>query len=95
MLYCLFQFNCPVTLPTVADHVTELEYGAPAESLLDDRLRVYVSLYHDYIPPLSEAGVINYSQEDDTIDLAENASAFKPQVTRKTSQEIETDDCDS
>lgn len=88
MLYCLFRFTTPMTLPTVADYVTELEYGGPAESLLDERLRVYMSLYHDHIPLLAETGIVNYSQEDDTIDLTENASALKPRVTRKASQEF-------
>ena len=87
-LYCLFRFTTPMTLPTLADRVTELEYGAPAESLLDERLCVYMSLYHDHIPPLAEAGIVEYSQEGDTVDLAENASAVRAQVKRKATQEF-------
>lgn len=88
MLYCLFQFDTPMMLPTIADRVTELEYGAPAETLLDERLCVYMSLYHDHIPLLAEASVVEYSQENDTVDLAENASAIRPQVTSKATQEF-------
>ncbi len=87
-LYCLFRFATPMTLPTLADRVTELEYSTPAESLLDECLCVYMSLYHDHIPPLAEADVVEYSQEDDTIDLAETASAIKPQVMSKATQEL-------
>ena len=87
-LYCLFRFATPMTLPTLADRVTELEYGAPAESLLDERLCVYMSLYHDHIPLLAEAGVVEYLQKDDTVNLAENASAIRLQVTSKATQEF-------
>ena len=87
-LYCLFRFATPMTLPTLADRVTELEYDAPAESLLDERLRVYMSLYHDHIPLLAEADVVKYSQEDDTVDLAENASAIRPKVIRRATREL-------
>ena len=87
-LYCLFQFATPMTLPTIADRVTELEYGVPAETLLDERLCVYMSLYYDHIPLLAEAGVVEYSQGDDTVDLAENASAIRSQVIREATQEF-------
>ena len=87
-LYCLFRFATPMSLPTVADRVTELEYGAPAETLLDERLRVYMSLYHEHVPLLAEADIVDYHQEDDSLDLAENAASIKPQVARKASREF-------
>lgn len=88
VLYCLFRYVTPMSLPTVADRVTELEYGAPAETLLDERLRVYMSLYHEHIPLLAEAGFVDYHQEDDSVDLAENALAIKSRVAYEASHEF-------
>ena len=77
-----------MTLPTVADCVTELEYGAPAETLLEGRLCVYVSLYHEHVPRLAEAGIVDYHQEENSVDLTENASVIKSQVISKADREF-------
>lgn len=76
-LSVLFAFSTPITLPTVADFVTELEYGTPAEEYPEERLRVYMSLYHDHIPVLEEAGLVVYTQEGDVIDLGERADEIE------------------
>ena len=78
-----------MTLPTVADRVTELTYGAPAETLLDERLQVYLSLYHDQIPCLIDTGIVEYHQEDDLVDLSENAPVIKPYVSNRLTQEFD------
>lgn len=87
-LYCLLGYAAPMTLPTVADCVTELEYGAPAETLLEERLCVYMSLYHEHVPRLAEAGIVDYHQEGDSVDLTENASVIKSEVMSKANREF-------
>lgn len=76
-LSVLFAFSTPITLPTVADFVTELECGTPAEEYPEERLRIYMSLYHDHVPILEEAGLVVYTQEGDVIDLGERADEIE------------------
>ncbi|WP_254534680.1 DUF7344 domain-containing protein [Halomarina litorea] len=63
-----------VSLADVADEVAVADHGTPitdvpAASVLD----VYLSLYHDHVPPLAEAGVVEYDQETDTLALERGA----------------------
>ncbi|MFB6281595.1 MAG: hypothetical protein ABEH40_06215 [Haloferacaceae archaeon] len=73
-LCCLYARPNPVSLPDVADQVTEWEHGRPAEELPDERLHVYMSLYHDHVPVLVAADLIRYSQSADAVALADRAT---------------------
>lgn len=57
-----------MSLPNLADAVTEREHGAVADHL-DERLRIYMSLYHDHVPALAEEGFVSYSQSADEVVL--------------------------
>lgn len=71
-LYSLAMFTTPVSLARVADHVTELLFGVSAEEAPDERLDVYMRLYHNHIPRLADADVVVYDQREDTLDLGPN-----------------------
>lgn len=77
-LYCLYLYANPVGLPDVADQVTEWVTGTPGEENLDERLRLYMELYHTHVPALADAGVVEYSQEEDLVELGENAPQLRP-----------------
>lgn len=79
-LCCLYGRPNPVSLPDVADQITEWEYGGPVEELLDERLHVYMSLYHDHVPALEAADLVRYSQSADAVALAERAT--EPRIER-------------
>jgi hypothetical protein len=72
----------PVSLPEIADEVTRLEYRDPVEERLDERLHIYMSLYHDHVPTLEAAGLVEYDQAADTVELTERAAAVEPRVER-------------
>lgn len=80
MLYCLYTYSSSMFLPDIAHHVTDWEYDEPAEELLDERLHVYMSLYHDHIPELEAANLITYYQEEDLVELTERAESLSPHV---------------
>lgn len=84
LLYCLCRSgdDARVSLPVLADRVTEWETGAPAEERLDERLRIYMSLYHDHVPPLTDAGLVAYDQEADAVGLATDAEALRAYLRR-------------
>lgn len=92
LLYCLYRYTNPVALPRVADCVTEWELSTPADEVPDERLRVYMSLYHDHLPKLGEAGVIEYSQTDDTVALAPPADRLKPHLERTAESDLAPSD---
>lgn len=76
VLYCLYTYTNPMFLPDIAHQVTDWEYDEPVEELLDERLHVYMSLYHDHIPALEAANLITYSQEEDVVELTERAESL-------------------
>ena len=57
-----------LTLPDAAEEVAERATGRHVVDLPAERIkRVYVSLYHDHLPRLVDAGVLEYDQERDLI----------------------------
>ncbi|MBV0924079.1 hypothetical protein KTS45_07660 [Halomicroarcula limicola] len=68
LLYCLHLHSTPQPLPDIADQVTVWETSDPATERLDERLEIYLSLYHDHLPELVEAGVVTYRQTEDDVD---------------------------
>ncbi|MFD1515350.1 helix-turn-helix domain-containing protein [Halomarina rubra] len=65
-----------ITLPDVADEVAIEEFQTSiVEIPPDDVLDVYLSLYHDHVPRLEAADLVEYDQERDLVALsAEGAS---------------------
>lgn len=94
LLYCLFWHANPVTLATVADCVSEWELQIPPEDVPGERLRVYMSLYHDHVPACEDAGVVEYSQPEDTVDLTSVADHLKPYLKRATKRDPGPPDCE-
>jgi len=88
-LRCLQARPNPVSLPDVADYVTRREYGLPPESVPDERLHVYMSLYHDHVPALEAADLVTYSQEADEVELTDRgAERVGPIVRRDGSRDL-------
>ncbi|MBV0925891.1 hypothetical protein KTS45_16945 [Halomicroarcula limicola] len=87
-LYSLAHTTLPVSLPRVADVVTELLYDAPADELGERRLAVYTELYHNHVPRLADAAVVTYDQEDDMMGLGPNLSHMEPLLEYALDQEF-------
>lgn len=78
----LSRFTTPVALARIAEYVTEREFGVPAEEVLDERLEIYMALYHDHLPRLAAAGLVTYHQSDDTLEFGPNAARLRPSIER-------------
>lgn len=89
LLYCLYLYATPIGLPDVADLLAEWAHDGPETDRLELRLRIYNSLYHAHVPKLAEAGVVEYDQADDVVDLGENADCLRPFVEQLGREEIE------
>lgn len=60
-----------ITLPDAAEEVAVRETGCPVPELSADRVaNVYISLYHDHLPRLVDAGLLEYDQERDLVSPA-------------------------
>jgi len=69
-----------LTLPDVAEFVTERERAKPLSSIDATVVRdVYLSLYHTHVPILEEAGVVRYEQER---DLVVRTDQYRPMLRR-------------
>lgn len=88
LLYCLFRCANPVSLSTVAECVTAWELQTPPENVPDERLRVYMSLYHDHLPKCENAGVVAYSQAEDVVELTPAADHLEPSLERAAERDL-------
>lgn len=95
VLYCLHLYANPVRLPHIAEQVVEWEHGAPWDELLDERLHAYNDLYHNHVPKLDEAGVVEYSQTEDSVELTARAARLRPYLDRAVEEDLETADVSS
>lgn len=87
-LYSLSVFTPPVTLARVAEFVTEWEFGVAADDLPDERLEIYMALYHDHLPHLVDAGVVRYNQESDTLEPGPNTAQLQSELSNLMDQEL-------
>jgi len=61
-----------LTLPDAAEEVAIRETGRSMTDLSAERVaNVYISLYHDHLPRLVDAGLIEYDQERDLVSPAQ------------------------
>lgn len=68
LLLVLRRYDEPLTLPDAAEAVAERETGRSIVDLSPDRVaEVYISLYHDHLPRLVDAGLLRYDQERDMV----------------------------
>lgn len=57
-----------ITLPDVADEVAVRERGRPLPEISPETVsEIYISIYHDHLPRLVDAGLLAYDQERDLI----------------------------
>ncbi|MWV40862.1 hypothetical protein [Natrialba sp. INN-245] len=60
-----------LTLPDAAEEVAVRETGTPVAELSAEHVAtVYISLYHDHLPRLVDAGLLEYDQERDLVSPA-------------------------
>lgn len=81
-------FHTPLGLPRAAVYVTEWTQGVPADEVPDERLKIYLRLYHNHVPRLAEADVVTYHQEDDTLELGPHAAELEPELERRMAEEL-------
>lgn len=88
LLYCLHLYSTPMKLADVAQQVLVWEREDEPADYLRGRLRVYNDLYHDHLPALCEAGIVEYDQEDDMVDLGPAAPGVEAELERHLSAEL-------
>lgn len=60
--------GCDLALADLADETAVREFDARISEISSERVRsVYLSLYHNHVPRLSEADVVEYEQEYDVV----------------------------
>lgn len=80
-------------LPDLAEEVASRENGAHLTDIpADEVTRVYMSLWHSHIPKLSEAGVVEFSQERETVAFGEDAGKMRRLLTFHTTEGPRTAD---
>ncbi|MFC7157632.1 hypothetical protein ACFQPA_19580 [Halomarina halobia] len=92
LLYCLYRFTPPLQLADIAHQLTIWEIGEPADDHLDERLQIYMALYHDHLPALVDARLVDYHQDKDTVEfgsMAEQREGTLKRVVRSDIAEIQ------
>ncbi|WP_222919991.1 hypothetical protein [Natrinema sp. SYSU A 869] len=68
LLAVMRTYDEELTLPDAAEEVAVRETGHSVANISAERVReVYLSLYHDHLPRLVDAGLIEYDQERDLV----------------------------
>lgn len=88
LLWTLYLSSPPLPLADVADLITVWETGEAADRNRDRRLRIYMALYHDHLPELVEAGVVDYHQAADEVDLGPLGPFLEPVVMGQPDDEM-------
>lgn len=88
LLYGLSVLTTPVSLPRVAEYVTEWTYGVPADDIPEERIRIYLRLYHNHVPRLVDAGVVTYQQDEDMLEPGANLPELEPELERLMEEEL-------
>ncbi|WP_226483271.1 DUF7344 domain-containing protein [Natrinema amylolyticum] len=88
LLYYLHRYANPVQLADVAHQITIWKLNEPADEHLQERLQIYLALYHDHLPPLAEADVVDYAQQEDMIELGPTAEQLIPALERNFRDEV-------
>lgn len=77
----------PVALSQVVEEVAAWESDKPVEELSEnERKRVYVSLYQTHIPKLAAADLINYEDDERTVELADGATQIEPYIDDESTE---------
>ena len=67
-LHVMRSYGEAVTLPDAAEAVASQEFGRDVVELSAERVaNVYLSLYHDHLPRLVDAGLVRYDQDRDLV----------------------------
>lgn len=62
----------PLALADLAEDVADWEVDVPQSEIDDETVKdVYMSLYHNHVQKLDDAGFVKYNQERNTVELAE------------------------
>lgn len=88
LLYALSEFESPISLPRAAEYVTERLYEVSPEKVSEERLEIYLRLYHKHVPRLAEAGVVVYHQDEDTIEPGPAAATLECPLQRVMDDEF-------
>jgi len=79
IIHYLDSQNGPVELNHLVQEVAAWENDKPKSELTQkERKRMYVSLYQMHIPKLDEAGLVNYDDEAQTVELSQRATQLQP-----------------
>ncbi len=71
LLSVMATYGQELTLPDAAEEVAVREAGQNVRELSAERIAtVYISLYHDHLPRLVDAGLLEYDQERDLVSPA-------------------------
>lgn len=91
-LRCLGEFRTPMALADLADEIVTRERDSPLSDIPAEEVKqVYMSLYHTHIPKLTDANIVEYSQEQDSVEFSaerKQVEMFLDRVADTHSREI-------
>jgi hypothetical protein len=88
VLYCLQRRQGPVSLADIVDQITVWETGCQGERRPKLRLQIYNSLYHEHMPVLREANIVDYDQDEDLVRFGHVDPQVRAEIQRAYQEEV-------
>lgn len=77
--------STPLPAGELADRIAEREYEEPT---VNDRRSIYLSLYHNHLPRLDDAGVVVYDETEGTVAPGLNFDSITRALSDVNSQDL-------
>lgn len=82
VLAVLMRERRALTLNDLAKEVVRHNHHTPITDIpSEDVIQIYLSLYHQHVPKLSDAEIVEYDREDKLVELTERFDRFQPYLS--------------
>lgn len=86
-LQYLTEYDSPVTIGALAEHIAALENDTTEAALTSrERKRVYVGLYQCHLPKMDDTGAIEFNKARGTIALGPTSEQFEPYLDLESNE---------
>ncbi|QIO24194.1 hypothetical protein [Haloarcula sp. JP-L23] len=89
LLYCLHMYANPMKLADIADQLTVWSDTNATDDYFQHRFWVYDALYYEQLPVLIDADLVEYSQDEDMVEVGSAAAQIESALRDYFEEEVD------